>query len=184
MICSMRNDAKTVAQYLAGLPADRRAALEAVRAVILRNLDPDFEEGIQYGMIGYSVPHRVYPPGYHCNPELPLPFAALASQKNHMSLSLMSVYGEGNPEEQWLRKAWAVTGKKLDMGKCCIRFKRVEDLPLEVVGKAFRRVKARDFARRYEEAMAAHQNARKARKPAARNKAGKTPGRAKSKGSK
>lgn len=164
--------------YLAALPAERKAALEAVRAVILKNLDPEFEEGIQYGMIGYYVPHRVFPAGYHCNPALPLPFAALASQKNHMSLSLMSIYGDGNPEEQWLRKAWAATGKKLDMGKACIRFKRLEDVPLDVVGEAIRRVKAQEYARRYEETLASHNAARKAAKAKPAAKA-KKPARAK-----
>ena len=77
----MQSKAKTVAEYLASLPADRREALQAVRQVILANLDADYEEGMQYGMIGYYVPHRVFPPGYHCSPDQPLPFAALASQK-------------------------------------------------------------------------------------------------------
>src|SRR5258707_3534246 len=89
----MQSTATTVEQYLAGLPDDRRSAIEAVRNVILKNLDTDYEEGMQYGMIGYYVPHSVYPAGYHCDPRQPLPFAALASQKNYMSLYLMSLYG-------------------------------------------------------------------------------------------
>ena len=94
----MQSKATSVDQYLAGLPADRRDAIEAVRAVILENLPKGYEEGMQYGMIGYYVPHRVYPAGYHCDPLQPLPFAALASQKNHMSLYLMCIYG--NPEHE------------------------------------------------------------------------------------
>ena len=90
----MQDKATTVEQYLSGLTADRRKAIEAVRQVILKNLDKDYEEGIQYGMIGYYVPHRVYPAGYHCDPKQPLPFAGLASQKNYMSLYLMCVYGD------------------------------------------------------------------------------------------
>jgi hypothetical protein len=82
----MQSKAATVEQYLASLPEDRRTALGAVRKVILNNLDKDFEEGMQYGMIGYYVPHRVYPAGYHCDPRQPLPFAGLASQKNYMSV--------------------------------------------------------------------------------------------------
>ncbi|HXV74988.1 MAG TPA: DUF1801 domain-containing protein [Candidatus Polarisedimenticolaceae bacterium] len=148
----MQSKATTVAQYLAELPADRRAALSAVRKVILANLDRDFEEGMQYGMIGYYVPHRVFPAGYHCDPRQPVPFAALASQKNHMSLYLMAAYGEGL-DEAWLRKAWAETGKKLDMGKCCIRFKKVEDLALDVVAEAIRRVPARAYVAQYESAL-------------------------------
>jgi len=144
----MQSKATTVQQYLAELPADRRAAIERVRAVILRNLDPIFEEGMQYGMIGYYVPHRVYPPGYHCNPRQPLPFICLASQKNYMSLYLGCVYG---PErEKPFREAWAKTGKKLDMGKSCVRFKKLDDLALNVIGESIRRVPARAFIQYYE----------------------------------
>src|SRR5690242_19020399 len=118
----MQSKTASVKEYLASLPADRRADVEAVRRVILENLDKDYEEGIQYGMIGYYVPHRVHPAGYHCDPKQPLPFAGVASQKNHMSIHLMAVYG--SPEQEKLFKdAWAKTGKKLDMGKACIRFK-------------------------------------------------------------
>src|SRR6187401_3182018 len=90
----MQSKAATVKQYLAELPPDRRAAVSAVRQVILKNLDKDYEEGMQYGMIGYYVPHRVYPAGYHCDPRLPLPFGGMASQKNHMSVYFMSLYGD------------------------------------------------------------------------------------------
>src|SRR6478672_5651786 len=106
----MQSKAATVTQYLASLPADRRADVEAVRKVILKNLDKDYEEGMQYGMIGYYVPHRTYPAGYHCDPRQPLPFAGLASQKNYMALYLMCVYGEGELAT-WFRQAWAKTGK-------------------------------------------------------------------------
>jgi hypothetical protein len=92
MICKMQSRAPTVDAYLRSLPEDRRAAISAVRNVILENLDASYEEGMQYGVIGYYVPHQVYPKGYHCDPKQPLPFAALASQKNYMSLYLMSVY--------------------------------------------------------------------------------------------
>ena len=90
----MQSKAKTVAEYLAELPEDRRKAIETVRQVVLKNLDSHYEEGMQYGMIGYYVPHRVYPAGYHCDPKQPLPFASLGSQKNHMALYLMCIYGE------------------------------------------------------------------------------------------
>ena len=133
----MQSKATTVEQYLAGLTDDRRQALEAVRKVVLENLDQDYEEGIQYGMIGYYVPHRVHPAGYHCDPKQPLPFAGLASQKNYMSLYMMCVYGD-TPHSDWFRNAWAKTGKKLDMGKACIRFKKVEDLALDVIAEAIK----------------------------------------------
>jgi|SRR6516162_7348308 hypothetical protein len=140
----MQSKAITVEQYLAELPDDRRAAIEAVRRVILENLDKDYEEGMQYGMIGYYVPHRVHPAGYHCDPQQPLPFASLASQKNHMSLYLMCIYGDSE-HSRWFRKAWAATGKKLDMGKACVRFKKLEDLALDVIGEAIRRVPAKKY---------------------------------------
>jgi len=148
----MNSKAQTVKLYLAQLPADRRAALQAVREVILKNLDQGYEEGMQYAMIGYYVPHSVYPPGYHCDPKQPLPFAGLASQKNHMALYLMCIYGSPRHEE-WFRREWAKTGKKLDMGKSCIRFRRLEDLPLDVIGKAIARVPLKDYVAYYEAMM-------------------------------
>jgi Domain of unknown function (DU1801) len=140
----MQSKATTVEQYLSELPADRRTALEAVRQVILKNLDNDYEEGIQCGMIGYYVPHRVHPAGYHCDPKQPLPFASLGSQKNHMALYLMCVYGESDLS-RWFRQAWAKTGKKLDMGKSCVRFKKLDDLALDVIAEAIRRVPAKKY---------------------------------------
>ena len=141
----MQSKATTVQEYLASLPKDRREAISAVRQVILKNLDKDYEEGMTYGMIGYYVPHRIYPAGYRCNPKMPLPFANLGSQKNHIALYLMCTHtgcedGEGTSETGgWFRKAWAKTGKKLDMGKACIRFKSADDLALDVIGEAVRR---------------------------------------------
>jgi len=149
----MQSRATTVAAYLAGLPPERRAVIAAVRAVILANLDDDYEEGMGYGMISYHVPHRVLPDGYHCDPEQPLTFACLAAQKNYMTLHLMSVYGSSE-EEEWLRKRFAAAGKKLDMGKACIRFRRLEDLPLEALGEAIRRVPAKAYVARYVRALA------------------------------
>lgn len=144
----MQSKATTVQQYLAELPAERRAAIEAVRAVILKNLDPLYGEGMQYGMICYHVPHKIYPAGYHCDPEQPLPFAALASQKNYMSVYLGCYV---DPErERWFRDAWKKTGKKLNMGKSCIRFNKLDDLALDVIGEVIRRMPVRVFIREYE----------------------------------
>ncbi|MGQ0636538.1 MAG: DUF1801 domain-containing protein [Planctomycetaceae bacterium] len=137
----MQSHAKTVEHYLSELPPDRRAAIEAVRKVILANLDSDYEEGMQYGMIGYYVPHRVHPAGYHCDPRQPLPFAGLASQKNYMSLYLMSLYN--GDALKWFEGAWAKARKKLDMGKCCVRFKSLDDVALDVVGQAIARMPAK-----------------------------------------
>ena len=148
----MQSKAATVAAYLAELPEDRREALIAVREMILANLDSDFEEGMTYGMIGYYVPHSVYPPGYHCDPRQPLPFAGLASQKNHMSLYMMSVYGDGE-ELKKFEQAWAKSGKKLNMGKSCIRFKKVDDLALEVLAAAIKRTTVKRCIEHYERAI-------------------------------
>jgi hypothetical protein len=150
----MQSKATTVEEYLASLPADRRAALTAVRKVILANLDKDYEEGMSYGAIGYYVPHRVFPPGYHCDPRLPLPFAGLGSQKHHMALGIMFNYA-GSAEEKRFRAAWLKTGKKLDMGKCCVRFTKLEDVPLEVIGESIRRMPAKKFIEQYEKSRQA-----------------------------
>jgi len=145
----MQSKATTVDQYLASLPEDRRAAISAVRDVILENLDEHYEEGMQYGMIGYYVPHKVFPAGYHCDPKQPLPFASLASQKSHMAVYLMCVYGQPE-QEQWFREAWAKTGKKLDMGKSCVRFKKLEDVALDVLGEAIRCAPTKAYIEHYE----------------------------------
>jgi len=168
----MQSKATTVEQYLAELPDDRRAALTAVRKVILDNLPQGVEERMSYGMIGYGVPHSVYPPGYHCDPKMPLPYAGLASQKGHMSLYMMSVYcgcvdGSGMTEHaKWFQDAWKKTGKKLDMGKACVRFKKLDDVPLEVLAEAIRRVKVETFIKVYETALAAPRGPRPAAKAA------------------
>ncbi len=150
----MQSDASTVEEYLAKLPEDRREALQSIRVVILKNLPKGYEEGMQYGMIGYFVPHSVYPLGYHGNPKQPLPFASLASQKNYMSIYLMCIYSD-EAHATWFREAWAKTGKKLDMGKSCVRFKKIEDVPLGVIGQAIKRVPVRKYIEHYESVMKA-----------------------------
>lgn len=148
----MQSKASTVAQYLTELPADRRAVIERVRAVIRANADPLIEEGMQYGMIGYHIPHSVYPPGYHCDPRQPLPFICLASQRNYLSLHLGFVYGRPEVETKF-RAAWAKTGKRLDMGKACLRFRKLEDLALDVLADSIRSVSVRKFIEFYESAL-------------------------------
>ena len=170
----MQSKSATVAEYLASLPADRRDAISAVRDVILANLDEGYEEGMSYGMIGYAVPHSVYPPGYHCDPKLPLPFAGLGSQKGHMSLHLMGLHGHAE-REAWFRKAFAAAGKKLDMGKACVRFKRAEDLPLAVIGEAIKRVPSKVYIKFYEETIRpAEKQKKQVAKPAVKQVAKKT----------
>lgn len=142
----MQSKAKTVAQYLKELPPDRREAIAAVRKVILDNLPKGYEEIMNYGMIGYVVPHSIYPAGYHCNPALPLPFAGLASQKNYMSVYLM-IYGVN---ADWFRREYEKTGKKMDLGVCCVRFKKLQDLPLDLIGRVVKKIPVSDFIAMYE----------------------------------
>ena len=150
----MTSKATTVQGYLRELPEDRRAAISAIRDVILASLPAGFEECMSYGMIGYVVPHRLFPAGYHCDPKLPLPLAHLASQKNHMALYLMTVYCDPKMN-RWFRDAWQAAGKKLDMGKACVRFKRLEDVPLKVIGEAIGRLSVKDYIARVQLAIGA-----------------------------
>lgn len=150
----MKSGATTVEEYLQGLPADRRAAINAVRKVILAKLPKGYVECISYGMIGYVVPHSLYPAGYHCNPKLPLPLANLGSQKSHMVLHVMTLYFDP-AVEKWFRDAWAAAGKKLDMGKACVRFKKIEDVPLDVIGRLIARVPVKEYIARVEKNLAA-----------------------------
>lgn len=146
----MQSKAKTVKDYLAELPRDRRDAVNAVRKVILKNLPEGFEETMLYGMICYVVPFKLFPAGYHCDPTQPLCYAGLASQKNHMALYLMCVYGHEKTRE-WFVQAYQASGKKLDMGKSCVRFKKLADLPLDVIGQAVARVSVESYIKAYEE---------------------------------
>lgn len=139
--------AATVEQYLEELPEDRREAISAVRMVILQNLPKGYQEGMLYGMIGYSIPLEDYPETYNGEP---LMYAALGSQKNHMALYLKNIYG--NPEmEQKFEEAYKTSGKKIDRGKGCVRFKQLDDLPLEVVAAAISATPVDEHIRKYEE---------------------------------
>jgi hypothetical protein len=145
----MQSKAPSIAEYLASLPEERRSALEQVRAVIRKHLPQGYAEQMQYGMISYVVPLALYPAGYLNKQDVPLPFVSLASQKQHMAIYLMNV--DGNPElEAWFQAAWRKSQKKLDMGKSCLRFKRVEDLALDVLGEAVARSPIADYISRYE----------------------------------
>ncbi|MER5261639.1 DUF1801 domain-containing protein [Actinosynnema sp. NPDC002837] len=135
----VRSKAGTVEEYLAELPEDRRSTVSAVRDVILANLPAGYVEGVQWGMITYSVPLEVSGKTYNGQP---LGYVSLASQKNHVSLYLMGVYGE---REQEFRAEFEATGRKLDMGKSCVRFKRLDDLPLDLIGREVARQGVDDF---------------------------------------
>ena len=167
----MQSKATTVANYLKELPPDRREAISALRAVILKNLPKGYEEVMQWGMIGYVVPHSVYPSGYHCQPDQPLPYVSVASQKNHMAFYGMGIYMD-EAQCKWFVEAWKKTGKKLDMGKSCVRFKKIEDVPLEVSGQAVKRFPMKKYIAGYEATLAQTKSAKKvSKKRAKRGKA-------------
>lgn len=144
--------AQTVEQYLKELPPERREVIEAVRKVILKNLDKQLVEQMQYGMLSYCVPHSVFPDGYHCDPSQPLPFVCLAAQKNNYSLYLFCMYTRSVHEKQLL-EAFKAIGKKPDMGKSCIRFKRLEDIPLDAIGKLIKGITAKKHIEMYQAAL-------------------------------
>lgn len=148
---AMRSEAVTVAEYLASLPEERRAALDTVRRVVLQNLPDGYEETMNWGMISYEIPIEVYPDTYN---KKPLMYAALASQKNHMALYLTSVYAFPGAAEQFERE-YRATGKRYDMGKSCVRFRRIEDLPLGLIARTIAAVDLRSFIARFEEVRAA-----------------------------
>ena len=145
----MQSTATSPTEYLASLPDERRPVITAMREVILKNLPKGFQEQMSYGMLGYVVPHSLYPAGYHCDPKLPLPFLGLGSQKNYISLYHMCMYD--GPLLNWFREQWPnYTKKKLDMGKCCIRFKKPEDVPLELIGQLVSKVTPEEWIGYYE----------------------------------
>jgi uncharacterized protein YdhG (YjbR/CyaY superfamily) len=130
----MRSDAASVDQYLGDLPDDRRAAIETVRGTILENLPEGYEEAMNWGMITYQVPLATYPDTYNGKP---LMYAALASQKHHMAVYLTAVYADQTQREVFLDR-YRATGKRLDVGRSCVRFKKLDDLPIELIGEAIR----------------------------------------------
>ena len=138
--------AKTVNEYIGALSPDRREAISAVREVILDHLPEGYEETMQYGMISYVIPLETYAVTYNGQP---LEYAALASQKNYMSLYLMNIYGD-QEVEHWFIERYRASGKKLDMGKSCVRFKKLDDLPLDLIGEAIARTSVLYFIQRYE----------------------------------
>jgi len=157
----MQSKATTVEQYLKELPADRLEAMTKLRKVILKNLPKGFKEGMSYGMIGYYVPHTIYPGGYHCNPEQPLPYAGLASQKNAISFYHMCVYGS-NELSNWFADEYVKLGiGRLDMGKACIRFKKPENIPYDLIGKLIKKISVKKWIEVYEKSLALSKSARK-----------------------
>ncbi len=146
----MQSKAKTVSEYIKELPPDRKEAITKLRKSILKNLPKGFKEGIGYGMMGYYVPHSIYPNGYHCTPELPLPFAGMASQKNFISFYHMGMYADPELLKWFTTEYPKHTKAKLDMGKSCVRFKKPEHIPYELIGKLMKKMTVKDWIKLYE----------------------------------
>lgn len=150
---SMRSEAKTPDEYLASLPDDRREGMAKLREVINRNIPEGFHENMGYGMMGWEVPHSIYPAGYHCDPKQPLPFMGIASQKNNFAIYHMGIYRD-EALYNWFVEQWPkYSSKKLDMGKSCIRIKKAEDIPFELIGKLAKKMTVKKWIKLYEEML-------------------------------
>jgi hypothetical protein len=148
----MTSDAKNVEEYLKALEPERKAIVEKIHNTLLSNLPKGVESGMQYGMLGYFIPHSVFTPGYHCDPKEPLPFMGLASQKNSVNLYHMALYVM--PDKlAWFKAEYAKTGLKLDMGKSCIRFKKLDQIPYELIAKLASCITAEEYIKLYTETI-------------------------------
>ena len=146
----MTSKAKTPAEYMKELPADRKEAVAKLRDVVLKNLPVGFKEQMSYGMLGYVVPHKIYPPGYHCDPKLPLPFAGMASQKNFIAFYHMGIYAMPDLLKWFVAEYPKHSTVKPDMGKSCIRFKKPEHIPYKLIGELMKKVSVEKWVEVYE----------------------------------
>ncbi|WP_293896378.1 DUF1801 domain-containing protein [Flavobacterium sp.] len=149
----MQSEALTPEEYLAELPEDRKGAMLKLRNAIKDNLPKGFEEVMGYGMLGYVVPHSIYPNGYHCNPKLPLPFINLASQKNFIAIYHMGIYSNKNLLDWFVIEYPKHVKTKIDMGKSCLRFKKVDDIPFEFIGELAAKMTVEVWISTYEKAL-------------------------------
>jgi uncharacterized protein YdhG (YjbR/CyaY superfamily) len=149
----MQSKETKVEAYLASLPEERKAAMQQLRNVITQNLPNGFQEEMSYGMIGYVVPHSLYSKGYHCNAKLPLPFLNIASQKNFIAVYHMGMYADPSILD-WFTAEYVKTAKgKLDMGKSCVRFKKMADIPFELIGQLATKMSVEQWISCYENAF-------------------------------
>jgi hypothetical protein len=146
----MKSSALTVEEYLEDLPMDRKKAVTRLRNTVVKNLPKGFKETMAYGMPGYVIPHEIYPPGYHCDPKLPLGFINIASQKNFIALYHMGVYADPKLLKWLVNEYPKHTTAKLDMGKSCIRFKKPEHIPYDLTGELVKKVSVKDWIDTYE----------------------------------
>lgn len=146
----MQSKATTPDQYIAELPEERREVVQKIRDITLKNLPKGFEEQMIYGMLGYVVPLSIYPSGYHCSPELPLSFFSIASQKNSINIYHMMLYADQNLSDWFVAEYPKYSKAKLDMGKSCIRFKKMDDIPYELIGNLLAKVSVEQWIEVYE----------------------------------
>jgi len=146
----MQSTAKTPAEYVDSLPDERKSVIENIRKTVLDNLPEGFEETMGYGMLGYVVPHSIYPSGYHCDPKTPLPFISVASQKNFIAFYHMGIYADESLLNWFIAEYPKHCKTKLDMGKSCIRFKKMNDIPLELLGQLVTKMSVQDWISLYE----------------------------------
>ena len=149
----MRTEGTTPEEVIANCPEERREAMIRLRKTILENLPEGFKEGIGYGMIGYAVPHSLYPAGYHCDPKLPLPFMSFASQKNFIAFYHMGLYANKELLDWFVTEFQKVSKTKPDMGKSCVRFKKPDQIPFELIGNLVTKMTPDDWIKIYEQAI-------------------------------
>ena len=149
----MTYEANTPEKYIEQLPEDRKQAVQKIRAVIKKNLPKGFEEGINYKMLGFYVPHSKFPEGYHCDPKLPLPFINLASQKNSVNLYHMGIYAKKELLDWFVKEYTKYCKYKLDIGKSCIRFKKMDDIPFDLIGELASKMTVNEWINTYKSAI-------------------------------
>jgi uncharacterized protein YdhG (YjbR/CyaY superfamily) len=149
----MTYEANTPEEYVEQLPEDRKQAVQKIRAVIKKNLPKGFEEGINYKMLGFYVPRSKFPEGYHCDPKLPLPFINLASQKNSVNLYHMGIYAKKELLDWFVKEYTKYCKYKLDMGKSCIRFKKMDDIPFDIIGELASKMTVNEWINTYKSAI-------------------------------
>jgi hypothetical protein len=146
----MQSKATTPEQYLSELPHDRRIVMEKLRKVALENLPKGFQEVMSYGMLGYVVPHELYPNGYHCDPKLPLGFFNMASQKNSINIYHLVLYSNKDLHDWFVSEYPKHSKSKLDMGKSCVRFKKLDDIPYNLIGELLSKISVNQWIEMYE----------------------------------
>jgi hypothetical protein len=146
----MKANGKTVKEILINVPEDRAEAFNKLHDVIVRNLPKGFEPGISYGGLGYVIPHALYPAGYHCKPVEPLPFAGIASQKDSINFYHMGIYADPELMEWFVTEYPKHTKQKLDIGKSCVRFRKMDDIPYKLIGELMKKMSAKEWIAKYE----------------------------------